>query len=89
MCYYEELYKMVVLHEEKYSKLVATIKRDIKDLSDGVAYDKAQLLTDISQLFREFGDFALDLQDYLDTDIVSGIAMVDEWIAKKNNQSIG
>ena len=89
MCYYEELYKMVVLHEEKYSKLVTKIKIDIKDLSDGVAYDKAQLLTDISQLFREFGDFALDLQDYLDTDIVSGIAMVDEWIAKKNNQSIG
>ncbi len=85
---YEELYKMVVLHEGRYSELVATIKKDVEDLSNEIPYDEAQLLTDISQLFREFGDFALELQDRLDTDIVAGIALVDEWIAKKNNQSM-
>ena len=85
---YVKLYEIVVRHEKKYSEWITKIKRDIKDVSSEVQYDEAQLLTDISQLFRELGDFAQELQDNLDVNILSQMKMVDEWIAKKNNQSI-
>ena len=75
---YVKLHEIVIRHEERHSEWVAKIKRDIKDLSGGVQYDEAQLLTDISQLFRELGDFAQGLQE-----------RYSEWIAKRNNQSTG
>ena len=61
---YVKLYEIVIRHEERYSEWIAKIKRDIKDVSSEVQYDEAQLLTDISQLFRELGHFAQGLQDH-------------------------